>query len=631
MGLGAGTTACAWVVWRLVHGDEGGPGELLDDSDLKRFLAGILGGSAVTGSMAAATSLATGWGPAPVVGVAAALSHLAAQLVVLPFFLRLSTRPALAERGELTGIWVATLVVTPLVFSFEEVPALVFLVIPTLVWGATRMTARQALWQVAAVSTIALTVTQVGYGPFGSGDGGRLGANGPNLFSEFFIVACVLGAVPLLVNIGKQAEIALDAAAERENLQKIGEEALSFAIVGTDASGRITFFNRGARTLLGYEPDEVVGKSVLMLYSRSELAAQVSRIDPGHDVENDPTPGEHVLTDLPRFTSGYDLTYVRKDGEERTHATSVVRRVDGRGASLGYVITYEDVTERVRVQDSLVAALAVERNIIDRLSQVEQIKQDLISTISHELRTPVTNIVGYLELLEDEFYGALNDRQLRAMARVTSNSDRLLALLDKLLTLSRLESESPALLDERVDLAAILQSGFDVAAAQDRIGSRDVQLELPDTAVPFLGDAAMLELMIVNLVDNAIKFTPAPGSVTVRLTATDEAALLEVFDTGIGIPEDEQDQLGTRFFRSSLTKEDQTPGSGLGLSIAGSIVGLHGGSLTVESASGEGTLVRVRLPRRTTRAATPGSAALEQPDDVLIEQIKAWGEAVGAS
>jgi hypothetical protein len=609
-GLAAGATLGSWVVWRLTCGPQGQRTRLVSDRDFLRFLLASISGALLAGLVAGATSAVTGWGSPALVGLATGVAHLACQLVVVPFFLRLQDRPSLASGAETAALWVTTVVVTPLLFASGQVPALVFLIIPILVWGAMRVAPRQALWQASAVSTVGITMTMLGYGPFADGrDQLGLGGYAPNLFAELFIIACVLAVAPLLLNVGQQVDSARDAVAEDDNLNQIMESALAVAVIGTDAQGRITFFSPGAQRLLGYGLDEVLGRSTRMFHDPTEITAQAEALGVADDFD----VVMQVFVDIPRFGAGRDLRFLCKDGEQRTHATSIVRRIDGHGHTSGFVITSDDVTERVRAQESLVEALDVERRAVDRLRQIDQIKDDLLSTVSHELRTPITSIVGYVELFEDGAYGHLSARQLAALGRVTANSERLLTLIDKLLTLSRIQDETLSLVDEPVDLCEVVRTGYDLVANESRTRGLDVRLELPAAPVPFLGDAEMLERVVVNLVDNAIKFTPPGGRVVVCLTATAGETLLEVSDTGIGIPADEQQLLFTRFFRSSLAKEQQIPGSGLGLSITRAVVEMHGGSLDVASSPGAGTTFAVHLPRRPVGRA-PVTEALPQPN-----------------
>ncbi|WP_028644692.1 ATP-binding protein [Nocardioides sp. URHA0020] len=617
LGLATGAVAGSWVVWRLACGPRGDRTSLVTDRDFTRFLLSTMAGAGVAGLVASTTSAVTGWNSPALVGLATALAHLAAQLVVLPFFLRMQERPTVAPSIEVVALWGTTALVTGLVFASSSVPALVFLVIPVLVWGAMRVAPRQALWQVAAVSAVAITMTMLGFGRFAS-SGGDLGLRGyePTLFAELFVVACVLAVVPLLLNVGQRVDSARDAAAADDNLRQVMESALAVAIIGTDPEGRITFFSPGAQRLLGYEPGEVLGGSVRMFFDPAEITAQAADLG----VEDDFGSVMQHFLELPRYGPGRDLVYRRRDGQPRTHSTSVVKRTDGRGEVSGYVITSDDVTERVRAQECLVEALEVERRAVDRLHQVDQIKDDLISTVSHELRTPITSIVGYLELFEDGAYGVVSARQVQALERVTANSGRLLTLIDKLLTLSQIQEDGSEVVDETMDLRAVVQAGYDVAATESRTRGLDVLLELPSEPVAYLGDGEMLERVVVNLVDNAIKFTPHGGLVGVGLSATADEAVIVVTDTGIGIPHEEQGLLFTRFFRSSLAKREEIAGSGLGLSIARAVVEMHGGTLQVESSPGAGTTFEARLPRR--QVGHVGPPAVPQPHGESVPRLR---------
>ncbi len=273
------------------------------------------------------------------------------------------------------------------------------------------------------------------------------------------------------------------------------------------------------------------------------------------------------------------------------------RIVDNRGAVIGYVSTSEDVEDRVRAHESIVEALEVERRAVERLREVDQVKDTFVSAVSHELRTPITSIVGYLEMLQDGSFGHLNSEQYDAVGRVNTNSRRLLTLIDELLTLSKMQDAGLGLDDRAdLDLAAVVRTAYDVVAPSWSARDLAVRLDVPEGAVPFTGDVEMLERMVVNLLGNAVKFTPEGGRVSVGLTRENGGAVISVADTGIGIPVDEQEHLFTRFFRSSTAQEQAIPGSGLGLSIAHSIAEMHGGDVAVESEPGVGTTFRVQLP-----------------------------------
>jgi signal transduction histidine kinase len=290
------------------------------------------------------------------------------------------------------------------------------------------------------------------------------------------------------------------------------------------------------------------------------------------------------------------MGFVRKDGQERKHQMSLNQVLDDRGKATGYVSTSEDITERVEAEGRLVEALETERQAVERLREVDRVKDAFVSSVSHELRTPITSILGYTEMLEDGAYGQLGEEQLDAVRRVGTNSSRLLSLIDDLLTLSRIQDGGLGMVDRVVDLRKVITAACAVVAPSLERRDLELDIEVPDEPTPFLGDRDMLERVVINLVGNAVKFTPEGGHVSVRLVVGPEHLVIEVADTGIGIPPQEQEQLFTRFFRSSLAQERAIPGSGLGLSIAHAIVEQHGGSMAVESEPGTGTTFRVLLP-----------------------------------
>ncbi len=284
------------------------------------------------------------------------------------------------------------------------------------------------------------------------------------------------------------------------------------------------------------------------------------------------------------------MGFVRKDGSERQHQMSLNRVLDDRGEVIGYVSTSEDVTERLRAEARLVEALETERQAVDRLREVDRVKDAFVAGVSHELRTPITSILGYTELLEEGALGDLEPPQADAVDRISKNSSRLLTLISELLTLSKVQADGTdgqrPTTDQAVDLAQVVAAGL--AVLSPTVARRDVELtvDLPSCPVPVTGDRDMLERVVINLTDNAVKFTPDGGHVTVALTSAGGRAVLEVADTGIGVPDHEQQRLFDRFFRSSLAQQKAIPGSGLGLSIAHKIVEKHGGTLEVSSEAG---------------------------------------------
>ena len=229
-------------------------------------------------------------------------------------------------------------------------------------------------------------------------------------------------------------------------------------------------------------------------------------------------------------------------------------------------------------------------------AQARVAKTEFVAALSHELRTPMTSIAGFTELLLDEDGGHLSPDQADFVHAISHNSDRLLLLADDLLTLSGLDSITGAHAPTQVDLGLVVTDAH--AAMFSLIGRREVEVrvEVPSDPVMVLGDAHHLESMVSNLIGNALKFTTDGGWVRCTLRAVDGKAHVVVRDNGIGVPEAEQARLFTRFYRSSSARERGIQGSGLGLTIVASVAHQHGGEVSFVSAHLGGSTFTATIP-----------------------------------
>jgi signal transduction histidine kinase len=269
--------------------------------------------------------------------------------------------------------------------------------------------------------------------------------------------------------------------------------------------------------------------------------------------------------------------------------------------------------KRLDVELAQETALARERQAVEHLHELDRARQELVASVSHELRTPLTSITGYLALLGDDDVGPLNDEQQRYVTVVQRNADRLLTLIEEVLTFSKVESTHFRLDVTPVDLAAVLVSAR--AAMLPAASARDVWFScaVDDSPVVVDGDAAQLERVVLNLAGNAIKFTPPGGKVVLAANRCGDLVELSVTDTGVGIPLAEQSRLFIPFYRATGAKQQEVQGTGLGLAIVHTIVERHGGSVIVSSEEGVGTTVRVTLPALGSRTATPADAGDPPP------------------
>jgi signal transduction histidine kinase len=234
-----------------------------------------------------------------------------------------------------------------------------------------------------------------------------------------------------------------------------------------------------------------------------------------------------------------------------------------------------------------------------RLLELDRLKAEFVSVASHEIKTPLSVIRGYVTLLADGIYGPVNDRQKTTLEAVNAQTDRLTRLVHRLLDVSRFEAGGGRLELRDIDLAAFfreLTSGFQVLAGQNGI---EFPVRLADDLPATIhGDEDRLNEVLGNLLSNAFKFTTQGGTIRVDAQRCDGGICVEVEDTGVGIPPDQLPRVFEKFYQVDNEAQPRSVGSGLGLAISREIVEAHGGTITAESQVGRGTRFSVFLPER---------------------------------
>ncbi|MFP4344523.1 MAG: ATP-binding protein [Anaerolineales bacterium] len=226
--------------------------------------------------------------------------------------------------------------------------------------------------------------------------------------------------------------------------------------------------------------------------------------------------------------------------------------------------------------------------------ELARLKSEFIQNVSHELRTPMAIIRGYIELLESGDLGELQPQQVEPVEIVARRMRMLSKMVDDINAILEVESRTP--LRKPVDFASLVREmllDFRVAASEAGL---QLSADIPEDLPTIIGDPTHLHRVLDNLLGNALKFTPEGGTVAVRLRQQGEALVLEVQDTGIGIPEDKLDRVLDRFYQVDGSMSRRYGGSGLGLALVKEIADAHGGSVSIESEPGAGSLFRVRLP-----------------------------------
>jgi signal transduction histidine kinase len=359
------------------------------------------------------------------------------------------------------------------------------------------------------------------------------------------------------------------------------------SVIGTDVMGRIDVWNPGAERMLGLLAEQTQGKRFIYeFHVDAELDDRSRELNypPGETVL---TPGFSALVESARLGTPEvrQWTYRRDDGLEVAVEVAVTRRVDDAGETSGYLFVATDITQAL---------------------EVSRLKDEFVGLISHELRTPLSSILGYLELMRDDADDPLSEEQLQYLGIAERNAHRLLRLVGDLLFTAQVGANGFSIDMTELDLAPIVRASVESAKPVAAAQSVEIIVDVDDDAARVMGDATRIGQAVDNLLSNAIKFTPRGGRVTVSVACDRDNVVLNLTDTGMGIPASELDQLFSRFFRASTATRAAVPGVGLGLTITKAIVDAHGGELDVESEVGVGTTFIVRLPKaRSSKAAVP--------------------------
>jgi two-component system, OmpR family, phosphate regulon sensor histidine kinase PhoR len=322
-----------------------------------------------------------------------------------------------------------------------------------------------------------------------------------------------------------------------------------------DRDQNVLFINQQARALLGDLPETVKGTPVWELTRSSALIDVISRClgsETRVDGETRMGEGEGVRV--------VELTAVPMAG--------------GGGVQRGCVLELRDVSD---------------------LRRLEAVRRDFVTNVSHELKTPLTAMRGYTEaILEDEDMPEATRRAF--LEKAHRNTERLVAIVGDLLSLSRLESEEHELAFEQLDGTELAQAV--VGDLHDLAQARHVRLAVEVSEVPLLvrADAQALSMALSNLITNAIQYSPEGGLVRVVLVRAEGELRFDVFDKGPGVPHHEQERIFERFYRLDKARSRKLGGTGLGLAIVRHVMAAHGGRVLLESEPGEGSRFSLCLP-----------------------------------
>jgi two-component system phosphate regulon sensor histidine kinase PhoR len=395
-----------------------------------------------------------------------------------------------------------------------------------------------------------------------------------------------LGNLAIALNaMAADLRATLDRLEEEGRRSRTIMESMGEGLVVLDGRGKVSLLNPAAEKLLGITKHSALGQTALEVVRSHEM--------------------DDLLQAASRQHGGANAEITLVHPRRRTLAGTAVAMRDAQGVVLGTVLALRDITQ---------------------LKRLEEMRMEFVLNVTHELRTPLTAIRGYAETLLD---GDLADRQTarKFLEIIHRHSERLGRLLNDLLELSNIELERAPLHLRPVACGDVVRQGVALLSPQADAKGIHLTAVIPPDLPPVLGDRDRLVQILVNLIDNAVKYTPTNGKVTVaarRLTAEApeappagnpadgdggktgptldtsaarpiDAVELSVTDTGIGIPEKDLPRLTERFYRVDKARSREMGGTGLGLAIVKHLVAAHNGELAIQSRLGEGTQVRVTL------------------------------------
>ena len=377
-----------------------------------------------------------------------------------------------------------------------------------------------------------------------------------------------------------------------KTLQRVVEGLRDHAVFLMDTDGRIASWNVGAERLLGWEAGEAIGRDASMLFTPEDRERGI--------------PGIELETAIERGIAEDKRWHCRQDGSLlwATGSVEVVR--SDAGEVVGFVKVMRDDTDRKRLEEAVLARTEELKARAEELVAAGRAKDEFMATLAHELRSPLNSILGWVHILRTTPDTSLASRAVETIER---NAKGQAKMIEDLMDMSQIIAGKVRLDVRHVDLAAVTRHAMDVVHLAAQAKGIELRAEIGAAAAIVAGDQDRLHQVVLNLLTNAVKFTPSPGAVTVRVERDDALAWIVVEDTGRGIPADLLPFVFDRFRQGAPGPSKTEKGLGLGLAIVRQLVELHGGIISAHS-EGEGRGARFTVSIPLARGAT---TTIEEP------------------
>lgn len=355
-------------------------------------------------------------------------------------------------------------------------------------------------------------------------------------------------------------------------------------LIVMDQHLRVITASRSFYDFFRAEPKDTIGKLIYNL---------------GNNQWNIPKLRDLLETILPQKTSfdGYKVEHDFTTIGWRTMLLNARQIEHSQSKDRIILLSIEDITERNAIQEGLVKANKELEILMKDFGKAAQVKSEFLANMSHELRTPLNSINGFSEVLYDETFGPLNDKQKQYVKNVLVSGNHLLLLINEILDMAKVEAGKMTLSISELPIQEIL---YEITGLiKDAANKKNLKMiiDISKDLKNIQADSLKIKQVLYNLLSNAIKFTPDGGEIGIKATQTNTETHIVIWDTGIGIALENIEKIFEGFFRIETPYSRVTEGTGLGLPIAKKLVELHGGKLKVESEGNEkGTSVQITLP-----------------------------------
>jgi PAS domain S-box-containing protein len=409
-----------------------------------------------------------------------------------------------------------------------------------------------------------------------------------------YIVACAnIIEAHRNMQLRKRAESALRDSEEK--FRNLVEQSLVGVYIIQD--NLFKYVNPRFAEIFGYAPEEIIN-----VKSPRDLVLS----------DDWPRVGENLARRESGKTDTLDNSFrgVTRQGKVvhvEIHGSSTV--YEGRAAALGVLM---DVTERLLAQEEIIKStqqMAMLRQAGAQLEEVNRLKSEFLASMSHELRTPLNAVIGLSQVLVDGTYGPLTDKQSEYLTGISESGKHLLSLINDILDLSKIEAGKERLEYSVFNMADMLRKSFMMVREKALKHRIELEQEIDTGIGGFYADERRVKQIIFNLLSNAVKFTEPGGRVGLKAAQDEKALTVTVWDTGIGIPDDKKHLLFKPFQMVDSSLSRGRGGTGLGLVLTRKLTEMHGGTISFESKTGEGTSFKVTLPVK--KPGRPDSGGLE--------------------